>query len=79
MQIKTTVGRVYVPLWKEGAQIKLSAEDEAFKGMSGPKNSEDCGYGLRRKSVKCKYFVVDVVIQTKLEQIWEGNSGRILV
>jgi hypothetical protein len=79
MQIKTTLGHVYILLWNEGAQIKLDVENEAFKEMSGPKSSEDCGYYLRQNSIECKYFVVDMVIQTKLDQIWEETSGTILV
>jgi len=79
MQIKTTVGHVYVLLWNEGRQIKWRVKNEALKEMSGPKNSEGYEYCLRGNSIKCKYFVVDVVIQTKLDQIWEGNSGRTLV
>jgi len=47
--------------------------------MTGPKISEDFRYCLRRKSVKCKYVIMGVLIQTKLDQILEGNSGRILV
>lgn len=75
-QIKTAVGHVYVPLWNKGAQIKLSVENEAFKEMSGPKISEDCGYYLRRKSVKCKYLVVDVVITNQIRPNMGGKLGQ---
>jgi hypothetical protein len=50
VQIKTTVGHVYVPLRNEGAQIELSVENEALKGMSGPETVKNvdiaCGRNL---------------------------------